>query len=348
MSETQEVILERMLGNIPEKYDRSKGSFYYDSVTPTSIEIEKSNSSLEAIPDVILIDTATGKYLERKVADLGLTRKTTTKTTGIVTITGVVGAAITKGEYVASDSANYEFTETTVIPAGGSVDVGVQCKLYGVVGNVPIGAIKYFPKTLSGLQTVTNAEALTNGADEETDDDLRKRYSIKAQTPATSGNKYHYLNWALEVNSVGAAKVFPLASGPGTVTVIITNSQKKAASSDLVKTAFDYIEDLRPIGCTLTVASATEKPINITADVAISAGLNLGTLQTAFNTAVTEYLQEVAFDATYVSIAKIGALLLDVVGIEDYSNLKINGVAENATLADSEIAVMGSITLGVM
>lgn len=37
---------------------------------------------------------------------------------------------------------------------------------------------------------------------------------------------YHYMQWALEVPGVGAAKVFPLRNGLGTVMILIVNSNK--------------------------------------------------------------------------------------------------------------------------
>ena len=49
--------------------------------------------------------------------------------------------------------------EEFIVNENKEVDVLVECEVYGTTGNVPIGAIKYFPKTLQGLQTVTNKEA---------------------------------------------------------------------------------------------------------------------------------------------------------------------------------------------
>ena len=67
----------------------------------------------------------------------------------------------------------------------------------------------------------------------------------KSNIPATSGNVYHYQQWALEVSGTGAAKVFPLADGPGTVTVLVVDSDKKISSSLPGRTAEAYIETMR-------------------------------------------------------------------------------------------------------
>ena len=53
---------------------------------------------------------------------------------------------------------------------------------------------------------------------------MRARFYEKVRLPATSGNAYHYQQWALEVSGVGAAKVFPLDNGPGTVGILVVDN----------------------------------------------------------------------------------------------------------------------------
>jgi uncharacterized phage protein gp47/JayE len=355
MSDSRAVIQARLLSNISDEYNKSEGEFMYDAEKPVAIELENAYTEIEGVLDKRFAETAAGKDLDKVVKDVGLTRKLTTQSIGKVTITGVVGSPINKGELVASDSVSFEFTETLVIPESGIIDVSVKCVKYGEVGNIPVGTIKYFPKTLSGLQKVINKEAISNGYNEETDEELRKRYYAKIQTPATSGNKYHYRNWALEVTGVGDARVVPLWAGNGTVKVVIINANKTGADKTLVDSVKKYIDPVdgmgegqAPIGATVTVVSAIEKAINITANVSITNGFNLGIIQTTFKTLVLEHLQSISLNASYISIAKIGKILLSTEGVMDYSDLKINGAISNINLADEEIAVMGNVNLGVM
>ena len=142
----------RLLANISDDYDKTEGQFIYDVEKPVSIELEGVYTTLDGMLDKRYADTATGKNLDRIVKGVGLTRKVTIKSYGHVTVSGIVGSAINKGEYVASDSVNFQFTESASIPLTGSITVGIECVSYGTIGNVPAGAIKYFPKTLQGLQ----------------------------------------------------------------------------------------------------------------------------------------------------------------------------------------------------
>ena len=151
----------------------------------------------------------------------------------------------------------------------------------------------------------------------------------------------------MECEGVGAAKVFPLANGPGTVKVIVADANMSAAGAGLLQTVKNHIEELRPIGADVTVASVVEKAVNVSADIRLQAGRNLGTVQEAFRISLAAYLRKEALDMSYVSMARVGNLLLGTDGIEDYSNLLLNGLSDNVSLSEEEIAVTGTVTLEV-
>lgn len=359
MSDSRDVIQTRLLSNISDSYNKSEGEFMYDAEKPVAIELESTYTTIEGMPDKRFADTATGKNLDRIVKEKGLTRKITTQSSGVVTITGVVGSQINAGQLVASDSLNFQFTESTTIPSSGTIDVIVLCTVYGVIGNVPAGSIKYFPKTLTGLTGVTNSQAFSNGEDEESDESLRNRYYTKVNSSVTTANKEAFKSWALSVTNVGNAKVIPLwdinngRNGAGSVKVLIVSSLMKGADSTLVKSVQDYIDPnmngdgsgAMPLcGAICTVASATEKAINIS--VTIQTTLDNNTAISKMNDVITGYLQSIAFNQDYVSYAMIGNKILDIDNITDYSNLLVNSGTSNINLADDEVAVLGAITIG--
>lgn len=172
------------------------------------------------------------------------------------------------------DDGIYELTCETA----GSIGNGCQGKL------IPINYV-------TGLETAELAELVTPGNDEEETEAFRERYLTILRKPSTSGNIYDYYNWAMACKGVGAAKVFPLAYGPGTVKVVIADEDKTAATPALLKVVKDYIEEMRPIGATVTIASAEELPVNIMGRVKLKNGLNLGKVQAAFRTAFNAFLR---------------------------------------------------------
>lgn len=344
MSETKENIMLNLLLNIDNKYDTSEGTFFYDALMPVAIELEKLYQYGDDISKKAFADTATGKDLEKIVEQFGISRKQAQKATGYVTITGTDGSKVFIGDQVSSDEMNFTCIENKTIE-GDSVDVLVECESYGAIGNVPANSIKYFPKTLQGLQSVVNDEAFTNGYDEENDEELRERYYIKVRTPATSGNIYHYQQWCLEVAGVGGCKIFPLWNGNGTVKCVIMNSNKKTADETLINSVKAHIEENRPIGATVTVISVIEKSIDIKVNVSIESGYSKDFVKENIESDIETFLATVAFKKNYISYAKIGAIILGCEGVEDYSNLLINNSSNNITVASEEVCVLGGVTL---
>ncbi|MCK9479977.1 MAG: baseplate J/gp47 family protein, partial [Firmicutes bacterium] len=173
---TQQEILSRLLSNISSEFDKSVGSFFYDTQKPLAMELEGIYTKLSEILLNGFAATAKGEYLDKKVAEQGITRKAATYASGTVTVSGNVGAVISSGDKVASDTLVFTVTQTKYIESTGNVSVGVICDTAGKVGNVPIGAINRFPVTISGLISVTNTSSTSGGFDEESDDELRERY----------------------------------------------------------------------------------------------------------------------------------------------------------------------------
>lgn len=347
MDDNREKIHNAMLDNISNEYDKTTGSFFYDATKSVAIELEKVYRYFNDIPDKFFVENAMGKDLDMRVAEQGLSRKPATKATTMIIITGSEGATISEGDLVASDTVNFVVQETKIIDSTGMVDVLAECEVSGSAGNLPVGAMKYFPVTIPGLNAVTNNQAITNGYDGESDDELRQRYFDKVRTPATSGNKYHYRNWAKEVSGVGETKVFPLWNGPGTVKVVIIDDNKTGADIDLVTNVYDHIEELKPIGATITVESAIEVPIDIavTLDIDTNNYTEIQVIENIKNN-IIQYLKNIAFNKTidYVSYAIIGSQILNSDGVIDYSNLTVNDETANIYIKDKEVAVLGGVT----
>lgn len=68
--------------------------------------------------------------------------------------------------------------------------------------------IKSYVISNANVKSITNSKPVEGGADEETDNALRSRYYLRLSMPATSGNKAHYILWALECVGVGGATIY--------------------------------------------------------------------------------------------------------------------------------------------
>ena len=340
----QEQILSRLLSDISDEFDKSVGSFFYDIDKPVAEIMALIYKKAEDILKNGFALTATGKYLDVKVAEQGITRKPSTASTVVVTITGIPGSSVSVGDKVASDVLVFTSIENKIIGESETVDVTVQCDTLGTVGNIPIGAINRFPVTLPGLVSVTNPAPAEGGVDEESDDELRQRYFEKVSLPATSGSKYHYIMWAKEVSGVGDAKCIPLWNGNGTVKVIVIDANKGTASDELIAEVTEHIEENRPIGAEVTVESASPKVIDISVSVVTASDIDMETAKTKVSESITKYLQKNAFSNTYISYAQIGGCILACDEVSDYTNLLINGATDNVEISETEVPVLGGVT----
>ena len=328
-------------------YPVMEGSFLHDAFSPVAAEMDElTDVTLPAALDAHMPDTALGADLDRVALAYGVTRKAAAAAVGEVTFTGTPGTVIGKAVPVSTQAGFVFLTNSQVtIPSGGAVSVTVTAALPGTRGNVAAGAVSMVPISVAGVDTVTNSLAMVGGADAETDSDFRERLLLKIRLPSASDIESDYVRWAREVQGVDDARCVGLWNGPGTVKVIIAGSGMQPADTETRQRCADYLETVRPIGANITVASVTSFVVNIEACVVLGVGHSLSAAQDAFIAAVQAYFKNHGFASTYLSHAQIGALLLSVEGVRDYSELQLNGQAANVELEDEQVPTIGTVTL---
>lgn len=350
-------ILDRMLGEAPADIDTSEGSFMWDAQAPVAEELAKTKIQMdELLKRVFAISAVENGYseeLELRVAEDGLTRKPGTKAMGQVVFEGSDGTAIPEGTVVASESGLEYITLADGIIEDGMAAINIEAVEIGTEYNVVSGSINTLPVQVVGVTSVINLEPITGGTPLETDRDLLARYLFRARTPATSGNAHHYKLWALEVPGVGDAKVIPVWDGPTSVKVALITPDKRAVAESIRQDAEDYIESQRPVGANVTVVSATEVPIDISATLQLASWANINDVKTMIEDGVTEYLKTLAFvdkdKPPYldpiVRPTRIANVILDLPPVINISldSLLINGDTANIEMIGDQIAVLGTV-----
>lgn len=338
---TYETILRRMMGKVQEfnpGIDTRQSSPVYAALATAAIELQNMYVELEYYLDQFFADTQNRENLIKRCKEQGIVPYPATK-------------AVLKGEFNRDVELGSRFSlEAFNYVAVQRISSGIfkmECETAGAVGGRTLGTLLPIDY-ISGLTRAELTEVLEEGTDEEETEHLRNRYFTAVQKPSTSGNVYDYYNWAMECAGVGAARIFPLADGPGTVKVMITDVEKRGAGTELLNRVVSHIDSLRPIGASVSVVSAIEKKISIQAKIRLRNGMNLGTVQSLFSSQVSEFLQAYALKADYISLARIGNLLINTDGVEDYSDLQLNNADENIQLTIMETPVIGSVVLEVM
>jgi uncharacterized phage protein gp47/JayE len=328
-------ILERMLSKVPSNVDKREGSIIYDALAPCAYELAQMYFSLENFLDLVFVDTSVQEYLTRFCSGFGVERKMATK-------------AVRKGVFNTDISIGSRFSiQDIVYRVIEKIDIGLyklECEQAGVAGNQYSGKLQTIDN-ISGLTSAELTDILIDGTDTETDEALRERFYLRVQMPATSGNAYHYKQWALEVEGVGDCKVLPLWNGNGTVKILVVDNDKNPATEALKSTVQEHIGTYKPIGATVTIDTPTAKAINISGNLMVDNSVSLESITSEFKQRLTEYLKEMVFEKNFISYAIVGSLLLQCKGVVDYSHLTLNEETDNIIVTDSEVPKIGTILL---
>ena len=235
-------ILDKMLSAMPESYQKTIGFPTYDLLAAVSLRMEGTDTTIDEARQQLdpenLHDSALDRYIYPRS---GLERKAATFAHGSLTVTGT--GTVEQGTlFESGGGVQYYATETVAIEGEGTVPV--TCTVDGTAGNLPAHSVTQMPVAVQGIASCDNPEPIGGGYAEESDSEYFSRYLVVLRTPATSGNVYHYIQWALEVAGVGHVKVFPRVQGANTVDVVIADNAGQPASPALVKSVQDA--DRRP------------------------------------------------------------------------------------------------------
>ena len=339
--ETYQVIRQRMLDNMTNDIDKREGSFVSNMVSPVGVEFAKYYIELDNILAIMFLEDATNEFLDKKVHDFGIYRKMGTSATGTIKVTGENGTRIPAGSEVISQGGLVFYTlhdawldnEEAIIEVT-SIDVGAD---FNIIAN----SIDSFVKKINGVTSVTNEEEFIKGTDTETDEELRERFFEIIRRPATSGNIYHYEQWAKEVDGINQARVKPLWNGNGTVKVIVSNDNS-IVTSEIVQKCQEHIDSVRPIGAEVTVITPSSLDISITGNIYIEKGYNFSDCIVEFENNLIKYLNSCTDTVVYTRVA---SCLGTVEGVKDYTNLKVNNGTVNIKYDDEKLPVIKSMDL---
>lgn len=242
----------------------------------------------------------------------------------------------------------FRAAETVIV--SGAANVPVFCITPGATGNVAADTVCKMPVQLPGIDSVTNPLPMANGFDAESDAELLDRFLERLQQPVTGSNKWQYLMWAKEVSGVGAARVFPLGHGDGTVDVIIIDSDGQPASDTLVQAVQEYIdpesagkgEGQAGIGAHCYVSAAEGIAVNIAVTVKC---LDSTGIPEAVQKSIAGYLAGIAFQQDYVSYGKLAVAINETAGVLDYRDFTMNGDTANISISERQVAVCGEVTV---
>lgn len=262
-------------------------------------------------------DTADTEFLEKHAGLRGLRRRNATYAAGKgATVSGNPDAVIAVGLQIKTEDGRfYETTESAVIPASGSVIVAVRSLATGAVQNIKTATKGSFMAAPVGVSSDVVLNDVVGATNAESDSSLLERLLNKIRRPAAGGNKYDYKDWALEVDGVEQAYVYPLRRGLGTVDIAIT-ADNGVPSDDTVRRAQEYIDQERPVTAKESkVVKPNVTKVDFNIQVKIS-GVALNDIKTSINNALRDYFNGL-IPGDDLIVSQCEAVVNNLIGVVD-------------------------------
>lgn len=255
--------------------------------------------------------TSAGADLDSWFADYGFTRLGAVGATGSVTFsrftptaaaTIQVGTLVQTGDgaqqyAVVADGTNPAFdvsTNSYTIAAGvTSLAVAVQAVTTGSGGNAAAGQINTLAQALPGIDTVTNAAPLSNGADAESDAAARSRFVayIANLSRATKAAV------AYAVTSIQQGVLYSLTENQdyaGNPKIgyfyVVADDGTGAPTSDFLATVYAAVDAVRPVTSTFGVFAPVVTTANVNMTITTDPAYSHPTLVATVQAALVAYI----------------------------------------------------------
>jgi uncharacterized phage protein gp47/JayE len=310
--------------------------------------------------------TSTGSDLDSWFADFGFSRIAATVSSGIVTFsrfTPTAQAVIPVGAVVQTTDGSQQFTvilDTTnsaysaalsgyVIAAGTtSVSVTVQAVAAGSAGNVLANTITQLSQSVTGVDTVTNAAAFTNGQDAELDAAALTRFRAWLQSlwRATTGS---ITNAVTSLNASYTCTITQNASyagayQPGYFYVVVDDGTGSPPSS-VISAVYAAVAAVAGATISFDVFAPVKVSATVTMSITAASGYIKANVAAAVQTALQTYINSIGIGATlnYTKLAQIAYEASP--GVANVSAVLLNGATADLTATSQQIIKYSSVVV---
>ena len=292
------------------------------------------------------VETATREYILKGCEQMGMDISVFDASAG--TFQGEFNVEVPINSRWNCDLFNYIVTEFIGTSTDGNYIYKMLCESTGSGANNVTGTLTPITDSPNDLTYAEITGCLIEGENETSDKDIQEAYFEYVRNTASDGNIGQYKRWCAEYDGIGNNKIFPLWNGANTVKVSILSTSNRAASDTLVSEFQKYLDPgvtgmgdgVAPIGAFVTVTTATEVPIDVSATVTMKSGY---TDLTPISTALENYFSEISYEKSSVAYMTLGAVILGATGVDSIVNLRLNGGTADISLGNEEIPTLGNV-----
>lgn len=350
-------IHERMRQNLPDDIDDMPGGFPSDFTFPSAVEkSELIGFHLVRALMIAFPEYAWDEWLDLHGQQVHITRHEASKATGRLLLEGEPETEVEAGTVFCVPAVDdipaieYETSEDCTIGEDGTVTVAIVAVEAGADANVRAGSISIMDEPVDEITGITNPEAVTGGAEQESDDDYYDRIAAEYENSRTYlGNDRDYKRWAQEAGA-GDCIVDSATNGPGTVKLVLIDVNGQPAGDDLIRKVYDYIVSpddrsarLLPTACAeLLCVAATPVPVNYSCTgLQYDDTIGIGQIISQFETGLRSLYAE-AKSKGVLRYNDVRPIISSIDGVEDFDTFLINGGMSNITFASEEYPETGT------
>lgn len=364
--------LEKMLDNVPEDIDKREGSIIYDAIAPAAMMCAEQSLAMANLIKQTYIRTAQGEFLDYRAVEHGTTRNEATNTEVRAIFQDQDGKPISNvavGDRFSSIGEQPIFYTVTKI--NDDLSGEMVAEEAGTEPNSYLGQIQ--PVTANDALYWAEIKEITVPArDAEVDDHLRARLLQSDNWLAYGGNIADYMDMIDKITEVGAAQIYPVWNGAGTVKLVIVDNDYQPASDTLIKKVKDRIDPedqeaqgygLAPIDHRVTVVAPEKVNVDIKSTVTLGGEANIDAVTAKIKESLAEYFDSlrktwnVSNSSTgrgySMSIyrSKILSRIMMVDGVSNCTMPTLNGKDDDLALTFnnqvSQLPELGEVTINV-
>lgn len=361
--------LNLMLDNVPNDIDKREGSIIFDALAPAAMVNAQQSLSLANIIRETYIKTAQGEFLDYRAVEHGTSRYAATNTEVKVRFNDDDGNPVNVniGDRFASIAESPIFY--TVIKANNDGTAEMQAEEAGTSANGYLGQV--LPVTPNdNLAWAEITEIIAPARDAETDDHLRERILKSDAWLAYGGNIADYLDMIHKISEVGAAQIYPVWAGSGTVKLVIVNNDLMPASPDLVKKVKNIIDPedneaqgvgLAPIDHRVTVVAPEVLKVDVSIQLQLTDQANKVAVEKGIKDMLNKLFSELRKDWDTINAtvgrgyslsiyrSRILSKIMLIDGVADSQLPKLNGEDKDIHLIFSnevsQLPILGEVTI---
>lgn len=297
--------------------------------------------------------TAEGEYLDKHGAYTSVARLAAGKASNTVAFTGTVGATQASGSVLTrEDGVEYVATALATVGGGGTGTVAMEASVAGSDGNCDSGTVLTWASPSAGINpTAAVVTDMSNGRDEETDEDYRERVLDERARPAQGGATADYAKWAKACTTVAVSRAWAfdypdLAVGLVHVYFMVDAGAgaEEVPDAGEVTLLDTYLQPLKCGGTALTVAAPSVESLDPAITLYVKPGYVKVDVQAAAEASLAAFLATVEMSASSSLIRN--SQIRDALNVDGIDYYVLTVLAGGSPTADVTVAAYKTAVAG--